>query len=94
MEVKARVLKKHNSNNHFGMCYMPIDSGKTTFYSHKKGIIGISFINDVFGNKIILEFIKDEIEYSARIKEFKSDRSLALLVSKFHLEIEKQLLNK
>ena len=88
MEINARKLKKCYSNNHFGMCYMPINSGKTTFYIHEKGIVGICFINDIYGNEVLLYFVKDMIEYNTRIKKFKSERSLALLISKFHLGIE------
>jgi hypothetical protein len=67
---------------------MPINSGKTTFYIHEKGIVGICFINDIYGNEVLLYFVKDMIEYNTRIKKFKSERSLALLISKFHLGIE------
>jgi hypothetical protein len=88
MEVKGRILKKKYSNNGFGMSYMPIKSGAATFYTHEKGIVGICFINDIYGNEVLLYFIKDMIEYSTRIKKFKSERSLALLISRFHLEIE------
>ena len=88
MEIKSIKLKKCHSNNHFGMCYMPINSGKTTFYIHEKGIVGICFINDIYGNEVLLYFIKDMIKYTTRIEKFKSERSLALLISKFHLGIE------
>jgi hypothetical protein len=88
MEIKSRKLKKCYSNNRFGMSYMPINSGKTTFYNHEKGIVGICFINDIYGNEVLLYFVKDMIEYNTRIKKFKSERSLALLISKFHLGIE------
>ena len=88
MEIKARKLKKDYSNNHFGNGYSPLKSDNSTFFFHEKGIVGVLFINDVFGNKIILKFVKNKIEYSTRIKEFKSERSLALLISKFHLAIE------
>jgi hypothetical protein len=88
MEINARKLKKCYYNNHFGKCYMPINNGETTFYMHEKGIVGICFINDVYGNEVLLEFVKDMIKYETRIKKFKSERSLALLISKFHLGIE------
>jgi hypothetical protein len=88
MEVEARILKKCYSNNGFAMSYMPLKSRASTFYMHEKGIVGICFINDIYGNEILLYFIKDMIEYSTRIKKFKSERSLALLISRFHLEIE------
>ena len=88
MKIDVKELKKCYSNNHFAMCYMPVDSGKSTFYFHEKGIVGISFIDDIFGNKIMLQFVKNNIRYSTRIKEFKSKRSLALLISKFHLSID------
>ena len=88
MQVKARKLKKYYSNNGFGMSYMPLKSGASTFYKHEKGIVGICFINDIEGNEVLLYFIKDMIEYSARIKKLKSERSLALLISRFHFEVE------
>ena len=88
MEINQRKLKKGYSNNRFGNGYGPLKTDTSTFYFHEKGIVGVGFINDVFGNEIILEFVKNKISYSTRIKKFKSERSLALLVSKFHLAIE------
>jgi hypothetical protein len=88
MEIKQTKLKKCYSNNHFGNGYSSLKSTNSTFYFHEKGIVGICFINDFFGNEIILKFVKNKIEYSTRIKKFKSERSLALLISRFHLAIE------
>jgi|AntAceMinimDraft_9_1070365.scaffolds.fasta_scaffold93047_1 hypothetical protein len=88
MEIKKRVLKTYSNNNHFPSCYMPLKERETTYFYHEKGIVGINFVNDYYGNKVMFEFIKDRICYSTRIKAYKSERSLALMVSKFHKLIE------
>ncbi|HEY6143702.1 MAG TPA: hypothetical protein VIV55_09860 [Flavobacterium sp.] len=88
MEIKVEKVSKSSIHNHFAMCYKPFKERETTYYLHRKGIVGIDFVNDFYGNEIMLEFVKDGFYYSTRIKEFKTERSLALLISKFHLEIE------
>ena len=91
MEIKKRVLKTYNNNNHFPQCYMPLKERETTYFFHEKGIVGINFINDYFGNKVLFEFIKDGVWYTTRMKSYKSERSLALMVSKFHKLIEESI---
>lgn len=88
MELKKRVLKHYNNNNHFPSCYVPLKERETTYYFHIKGIVGVNLINDYYGNKVLFEFIKDGVCYSSRIKAYESERSLALMVSKFHKLIE------
>tara|TARA_R110002126_G_scaffold139734_1_gene284553 strand:+ start:389 stop:673 length:285 start_codon:yes stop_codon:yes gene_type:complete len=91
MKLKKRVLKHYNHNNHFPCSYMPINDRETTYYYHEKGIVGIHFIDDIDSNKVLFQFIKDSICYSVRLKEYKNERSLALMVSKFHKLIENSL---
>jgi hypothetical protein len=91
MEIKKRVLKPYNNNNHFPSSYMPLKERETTYFFHEKGIVGINFIDDYFGNKVLFEFIKDSVCYTARMKSYKSERSLALIVSKFHKLIEESI---
>ena len=91
MKIKKRVIKTYNDNNHFAQSYMPLKERETTYFYHEKGIVGINFVNDYHGNKVMFEFIKDNVCYSTRIKAYKSERSLALMVSKFHKLIEESL---
>jgi hypothetical protein len=91
MELKKRVLKKYSNNNHFPSSYMPLKERETTYFFHEKGIVGINFVNDYYGNKVMFEFIKDGVCYSVRIKAYKSERALAIMVSKFHKLIEDYL---
>jgi hypothetical protein len=88
MEIKYRKLNKHSNNNHFPTCYKTLKERETTYFFHIKGIVRVNFVYDFYGNDILLEFVKDGICYSTRIKKYKSERSLALLISKFHLGIE------
>ena len=91
MEIKKRVLKPYTNNNRFTYSCIPLKERETTYFVHEKGIVGISFIDDYFGNKVLLEFIKDGVWYAARMKSYKSERSLALMVSKFHKLIEESI---
>ena len=77
--------------NRFPYVFNKIESMETTYYVHEKGIVGIHFYNDYYGNKIIMEFIKESVYYSVRLKEYKGKRSLALLVSRFHKLIEESI---
>ena len=88
MELQKRVLKQYKNNNYFPSYWMPLKERETTYFYHKKGIVGINFVNDYYGNKVMFEFIKDSVCYSVRLKSYKSERSLAIMVSKFHKLIE------
>jgi hypothetical protein len=95
MELDRCDRKSFVKNNGFPYLFDPIESMETTYYKHEKGIVGIHFIDDYYGNKIMMEFIKESVYYSVRLKQYKGERSLALLVSRFHKLIEESInLNK
>jgi len=90
MDIKKRKIKKHQSFNCFGLSWRPVNDGSTSFFQHRKGVVGIC-IGSFWRNEVevILSFVKDGYSYETGLKEYKSDRSLALSVSRFHKEIDK-----
>jgi len=85
MKIVQFKLKKYDNNP--GFCYTGLTDGQTSFFIHKEGVVAIhispgkSFWNGK--GEILIDFVKNHIQYRTCIYRINSKRSLGLKINNF-----------